>query len=102
MENEFDSGASMKYKSLEKLLYSNANICIAIAYGPKKESLRPEEYFLERNILRINQVYDELCQHYREVNNIIGLKELIIKDFWLGLVKMDVFKHISYIPQDYT
>lgn len=92
----------MKYKSLEKLLQSNANVCIAIVYGPKKESFGAEKYYLEKNILRLNQVYDELYQRYREMNNIFGFQELINKDFWLGIVKMDVFKHITHIPKDNT
>lgn len=97
---EFDSGASMKYKSLEKLLQSGANMCIAIAYGPKKESIREGKYYLQKNFSRLNQVYDELCQHYRETNNIFGFHELINKDFWLGIVKMDTFKHITFIPKE--
>lgn len=99
---EFDSGASMKYKSLEKLLQAGANVCIAIAYGPKKGSIGREKYYQVNNISRLNQVYDELCQHYREMNNMIGFNELINKDFWLGIVKMDTFKHITFIPKENT
>ena len=88
--------------SLEKLLQSNANVCIAIVYGPKRESLGAEKYYLEKNILRLNQVYNELCQHYRKINNFFGFHELINKNFWLGIVKMDIFKQITYFPKRRT
>ena len=97
---EFDTGASLKYKSLEKLLQSGANVCIAIAYGPKKDSIGGDRYCLVKNLSRLNQVCDELCHHYRETHNEHEFQELIDKDLWLGIVKMDVFKHITYIPKD--
>ena len=97
---EFDRGASLKYKSLEKLLQSGANTCIAIAYGPKRDSVGGDKYCLEKNLSRLNQVCGELCQYYHETHNEHRFQELIDKDLWLGIVKMDVFMHITYIPKN--
>ncbi|MHA1989158.1 MAG: hypothetical protein ACW98D_21250, partial [Promethearchaeota archaeon] len=58
-----------------------------------------DRHCLVKNLSRLNQVYDELCHHYREIQNEHGFQELITKDLWLGIVKMDIFKHITYIPK---
>ena len=94
---EFDSGASMKYKSIEKLLQSNANICAAFAFGPKNTSMEKSEFYLSKNIRHVNQVYDELCSFYSKTNDSLAIQKLVQKEFWLGIIKTNIFKHITYI-----
>jgi hypothetical protein len=53
---EFDSGKKLKYKSLEKLLYSNSEVLIGIVRGSHKESYEKNR---ENNLGRLKEVIEE-------------------------------------------
>lgn len=88
---EYDTGATIRWKSLEKLLQSNVYICIAISHGNYNNN-----YAYEKNKKRVNRVFDEIYDFYTMVNNQAGIENLRAKEFWFGMVNLKIFEVIIF------
>lgn len=74
---EFDSGARLKYKSIEKLIQSEANLCIGITFG----SLTGKKVVKE-NLIRISSRKEFLMESK--------------KDFWLVVILEKKVRSIQF------
>ena len=90
---EYDNTAIIKWKSIEKLLQSDAHYCFALIYGPKMTPNAPHYY--KNNLMRIQQVYTECISHYNETKEVNKLHGLIEKKFWFGVANKGVLKEIN-------
>lgn len=88
---EYDTGATIRWKSLEKLLQSNVNICIAISHGNYNNN-----YAYEKNKKRVNRVFDEIYDFYTMFNNQAEIENLRAKKFWFGMVNLKMFEVIIF------
>ncbi len=70
---ELDSGEHLKFKSIEKLLQSNANICIGIIYGNKNK-----KQLVNENVKRI-------LSRMHFLNN-------TEKEFWIFMISERIVK----------
>ena len=63
-----------------------------MAYGPKNE----DKYsYRKKNLTRIQQVYRELIFHYDASKQFDRLFQLLKKNFWLGIHRLDVFEKLN-------
>jgi len=90
---EYDNSASLKWKSIEKLLQSDANYCFGLIYGTKDDNSYANYY--EKNLRKIQQVYTELIKHYDSHKEFENLHTLLKKDFWLGIGKFNVLEQVA-------
>ena len=90
---EYDNGALIKWKSIEKLLQSDAHYCFALVFGSKNETYDPHYY--KNNFMRIQQVYTECISYYNETKEFNKLHRLIKKRFWFGVANKGVLNEIS-------
>ena len=90
---EFDNSGSSKWKSIEKLLQCDAEHCLGLCIGPKREE--EFDFYYRKNKLRIRQVFIELVTHYIKEKEFEKLHSLLSKIFWLGIISMDVFEEIN-------
>ena len=90
---EYDNGALIKWKSIEKLLQSDAHYCFALVYGPKKGTNSP--HYNKNNLLRIRQVYSETISQYNETKEFNKLYGLTKKNYWFGVANKGVLKEIN-------
>ena len=88
---EYDSGATIRWKSIEKLLQSEAHLCIAICYTAENYNSA-----FEKNLRRIRQVHKEIADFYEKTNNLKGIENLFSKEVWLGIATLKLFKSISF------
>ena len=90
---EYDNTTLIKWKSIEKLLQSDAHYCFALVYGPKKE-IEHLPYF-KNNFFRVRQVYTECISQYNENKEFDKLHDLTKKKFWFGVASKGVLNEIS-------
>lgn len=88
---EYGSGATIRWKSLEKLLQTNANICIVIVHWSYSDT-----YAYNRYIKRIKQVFSEKYDFYRMNNNQVGRVNLKGKEIWFSMINLKLFKLIIF------
>jgi DNA-binding MurR/RpiR family transcriptional regulator len=90
---EYDNTALIKWKSIEKLLQSDAHYCFALVYGPKKET-EHLRYF-KNNLIRVQQVYAERISQCNETIEFDKLHDLTKKKFWFGIACKGVLNEID-------
>jgi len=91
---EFDSGRRIKWKSLEKLLESDAQYCFALVWGGTRLSY-PIEQTIQDNLNRMKNVLVEIISYYDGNRAFNELYKLISKELWLGIGKSGFFKKIN-------
>ena len=98
---EYDNRLWAGWKSLQKLLQSNANICIEIISGPKDISKKSIGECLEDNIKRIIIVFNETIAYYTEINDMEKISHLKKKKIILAVINLDFFDiHIASKPRE--
>lgn len=90
---EYDNGALIKWKSIEKLFQSDAQNCFALVYGPKKGT--NSSHYYRNNLVRIQQVYAECIAQYNETKEFNKLYAITKKNFWFGVANKGVLREIS-------
>jgi len=90
---EFDSGRRIKWKSLEKLLESDAQYCFELVWGGIRLSY-PIEQTIQDNLSRIKNVLVEIISYYDKIKAFNELNKLISKEFWLGIGKSGFLKKL--------
>ncbi len=92
---EFDSGATIKWKSLEKLLQSNAQYCFGIVSGPKTNDKLKLDMYDEKNLWKFQLTLEDhipLCDKNRKFDELFNLQN---KKFWLGNIKRNFLTPID-------
>ena len=89
---EYDNGALVKWKSIEKILQSNALYCFGIAYGPRGQNYA-QNY--RENLKRVQQVYKEVISDYRKFKYFGQPNFLLKKHFWLGIIQSGIFERVN-------
>lgn len=89
---EYDNISKIKWKSIEKLLQSNALYCFGIAYGPQNKN---NSQIYEENLKKIQQVYKEVISNYNESKSYDRLYFLLKKELWLGIIRLGIFEKIN-------
>ncbi len=92
---EFDSGQSVKWKSLEKLFQSKAQLCIALVSGPTRNLEISRKICYERNLKRAKQVTNEIIDHFERKDSFSFSSTLKDKRFWIGIVNLGIFEKIN-------
>ena len=90
---EYDNSASLRWRSIEKLLQSDAQYCFGLIYGAKNKS--KFEFYYERSIWKLLQIYKELISQYNEEKEYDKIYKLITKKLWLGMISTGFFKQID-------
>lgn len=89
---EYDNGALVKWKSIEKILQSNASYCFGITYGPRGQNYA-QNY--RENLKRIQQVYKEVISDYKKFKYFGQPHVLLKKHFWLGIIQSSIFERVK-------
>jgi hypothetical protein len=89
---EYDNSAMIKWKSVEKLLQSDALLCFGLVYGPKKDESCSRYYI--KSLVRIQQVYKELISNYDRNKEFDKLFHLLKMEFWFGFIKLNIFEKV--------
>jgi len=89
---EYDNSALVKWKSIEKMLQSNALYCFGITYGPRGQNYA-QKY--RENLKRIQQVYKEVISDYKKFKYFGQPNFLLKKHFWLGIIQSGIFERVN-------
>ncbi|MFX1268964.1 MAG: hypothetical protein ACFFAK_13475, partial [Promethearchaeota archaeon] len=54
---EYDNSPSLKWKSIEKLLQSDAQYCFGLSFGPKNQTKGKLAIYHRKNLWKLKQVY---------------------------------------------
>ncbi|KKN31936.1 hypothetical protein LCGC14_0818850, partial [marine sediment metagenome] len=84
---EFDSGATLKWKSIEKLLQSNAQYCFGIVSGAKSDNPIKLDMYDEKTLWKWRLCLEEHLLLYDEQKEFSKLYSLLNKKFWIGNIK---------------
>ncbi|NVM34523.1 MAG: hypothetical protein HWN81_02935 [Candidatus Lokiarchaeota archaeon] len=92
---EFDSGKLVKMKSLEKLFQCNSKLCVAIISGINNTAELLKKENININFKRFKQVFQELRNHYTQLNDEKNVELIESKQMWLSIVNYQTFDEIK-------
>ncbi len=84
---EFDSGATLKWKSIEKLLQCQAQYCFGIVGGGKTNSQLKLDMYDEKTLWKYKLVFEEQILYFDAKKQFTDLFNLLNKNIWIGNIK---------------
>jgi len=82
---EYDNTATLKWKSIEKLFQCDAQFCFGMVSGPKNYTSKLNEFYIKKNIWKLQQSFKEHLMLYNEISDYERYYNLLKKRFWLGI-----------------
>lgn len=92
---EFDSGATLKWKSIEKLLQCDAQYCFGIVSGAKSNKTLILNMYDEKNLWKCQLTLQEQILMYDDKKEFNNLYNLLNKQIWIGNVKRNTYVFVS-------
>lgn len=92
---EYDNAATIKWKSIEKLLQCRAGNCFGMISGTRRKKQELKEFYIKKNISRLQLVLEEIIPYLDINGKYEQLHQLLNKWFWLGICSCNYFRKFS-------